>query len=629
MRLRLVAVAALAALSTLGTASAVAAATAPTLSPTKASVFPNRSYVLFLPRSAQVNTDGVSVFENGEPVNELQVDLPGQSGSASVGIVLLLDASLSMTGEPIKQGMAAARAFTENRGSEEQLATVLFNSKARVILPLTKSDGRIAGALARKPPLAFGTHISDAVQTAVQLLDSANVDIGSIVLLSDGHDVGSLVSAADAIAGAQRAHVRIFSVGLRSSSFSPATLNRYAHSTGGTFTIASSPASLSKIYSALSVALSNEYLISYRSLAGPAERVFVTVKVPGFSGAAVTSYKSPGLPVASVAAHRSWWGRFIQSSVAASLVIAVVVLLFGVSVYLLFRRGDRRFERRLARFVSLSPEEQARVRQEDVSETLEAPSTPSLIRPTEWYRGFENEINLGRVDASPAAVVGFAGAGTVLVGGVFAALVGSAWGVLLGLVVLVIVRWFVGFKLRRVRTEFAEQLPDNLDVVSSALRAGHSLVGALTVTVDASSEPSRSELGRALADEQLGVPLDEALHVVAKRMANRDLIQVAMVSMLQREAGSNAAEVLEQVAENVRNQMDLKRLVRTLTAQGRLARWIVSFLPLFLFVALFVINRQYISPLWQTNGGIAAMCVAGVMVIAGSLIIKRIVEIEV
>ena len=166
-------------------------------------------------------------------------------------------------------------------------------------------------------------------------------------------------------------------------------------------------------------------------------------------------------------------------------------------------------------------------------------------------------------------------------------------------------------------------------MVASALRAGHSLVGALTVTVDASSEPSRSELGRALADEQLGVPLDDALRVVAKRMDNRDLIQVAMVAMLQREAGTNAAEVLEQVAENVRDQMELKRLVRTLTAQGRMARWIVSFLPLFLFVALFLINRSYLAPLWETNGGIAAMIVAGVMIVAGSFVIKRIVEIEV
>jgi len=632
MRPRLVAAAAVAALFALGMGSAGAATSAATasaakLTPTKASVFPNRSYILSLPRAAHV-AEGVSVFENGQPVNDLQVDVPGQSGSTSVGAVLLIDASLSMKGEPIKQAMAAARAFAENRAAQEQLATIFFNSTTKTALPLSTSDGRINAALARQPALAFGTHIDDAVNAAVDLLDSSNIDIGSIVLLSDGRDVGSTVSQADALTAAKSARVRIFSVGLQSPSFTPANLNRYARGTGGTFTVASSAASLSKIFTALSVAISNEYLISYRSLAGPGQRVFVSVKVPGFPGAAVSSYTSPGLPITTVP-QRSWWNRFIQSTLAAWLVIAFVVVLCGISVYLFVHRRDRRFERRLARFVSLTPEEQAQLRKADVAETLEHPAERKRFDLANAYARFQEDVELSRLELPAASLVGLSALGAVVVGGIFAVLVSSGWGLLLGLVVPVIVHWFVGFRLRRLRNEFAEQLPDNLDVVASALRAGHSLVGALTVTVDASSEPSRSELGRALADEQLGVPLDDALHVVANRMDNRDLIQVAMVSMLQREAGTNAAEVLERVAENVRAQMDLKRLVRTLTAQGRMARWIVSFLPLFLFCALFLINRKYMAPLWETNGGIAAMVVAGLMVVAGSLIIKRIVEIQV
>ena len=73
-------------------------------------------------------------------------------------------------------------------------------------------------------------------------------------------------------------------------------------------------------------------------------------------------------------------------------------------------------------------------------------------------------------------------------------------------------------------------------------------------------------------------------------------IQVALVARLQREAGTNAAEVLDQVSENVRNRMELVRLIRTLTAQGRMARWIVSLLPVFLFVAIYVLNREYLQP---------------------------------
>ncbi len=153
--------------------------------------------------------------------------------------------------------------------------------------------------------------------------------------------------------------------------------------------------------------------------------------------------------------------------------------------------------------------------------------------------------------------------------------------------------------------------------------------GALKVAVDGAPEPSRSELGRAIADEQLGVPLEDALRVVAHRMMSRDLTQVALVAQLQREAGTNAAEVIDQVSMNIRNRLDLHRLVKTLTAQGRMSRWIVSILPLFLFVAIYFLNNEYLSPLWETNAGKAALILAIAMIVAGSLVIKKIVEIEV
>ncbi len=87
-----------------------------------------------------------------------------------------------------------------------------------------------------------------------------------------------------------------------------------------------------------------------------------------------------------------------------------------------------------------------------------------------------------------------------------------------------------------------------------------------------------------LADEQLGLPLEDGLGVVAKRMDSRDLEQVILVANLQRETGGNTAEVLERVAETVRERGELRRLVASLTAQGRMSRWIVTALPILLLV---------------------------------------------
>jgi tight adherence protein B len=184
-------------------------------------------------------------------------------------------------------------------------------------------------------------------------------------------------------------------------------------------------------------------------------------------------------------------------------------------------------------------------------------------------------------------------------------------------------------EIRKIRWAFESQLPDNLQVLASALRAGHSFVGALSVVGADALEPSKREFTRVVADEQLGVPLEDSLREVARRMDSSDLEQVALVAELQRRSGGNMAEVLDRVVDTVRNRFDLRRMVRTLTAQGRMARWILSLLPVFLAGIISLIDPSYMKPLFTSGGGQAALAVAAVMVILGSLSIKRIIEIKV
>jgi tight adherence protein B len=192
-----------------------------------------------------------------------------------------------------------------------------------------------------------------------------------------------------------------------------------------------------------------------------------------------------------------------------------------------------------------------------------------------------------------------------------------------------IVRAVVRQRANRQRQLFAEQLPDNLQVLASALRAGHSLVGALSVVVDDSAEPSRSEFKRVIADEQLGVPLEDAIEVVAERMQSRDLSQVGLVAALQHETGGNTAEVLDRVADTVRERFELRRLVRTLTAQGRMSRWVLTSLPIGLLLVITLLNPDYIEPLYTNPIGRVVLVVAGLMVVSGSLVIRKIIDIKV
>jgi tight adherence protein B len=161
------------------------------------------------------------------------------------------------------------------------------------------------------------------------------------------------------------------------------------------------------------------------------------------------------------------------------------------------------------------------------------------------------------------------------------------------------------------------------------LRAGHSFIGALSVVVNDAPEPARSEFQRVVADEQLGVPIDDALHVVVERMQSRELEQVALVAALQRETGGNTAEVLDQVTDTIRERFELRRTVQTLTAQGRMSRWVLTLLPLFLLLAITLINPGYMSVMYDSVTGRVLLVLAGISVVSGSFVIKRIVNIKV
>jgi tight adherence protein B len=149
------------------------------------------------------------------------------------------------------------------------------------------------------------------------------------------------------------------------------------------------------------------------------------------------------------------------------------------------------------------------------------------------------------------------------------------------------------------------------------------------VMIDESDEPARSEFRRALSDERLGMQVEDALADVAGRMANEDLTQVALVAALQRQTGGNTAEVLDTVVNSIRERGEIRRIVRTMTTQGRAAQWVLTSLPIALLFLLSLVNPEYMHPLYHTGTGQVLLVVAAVLVVSGSLIISRIVDVKV
>jgi tight adherence protein B len=592
--------------------------------------FPERAFILSLAEKTRLSEDRLTVRENGVVVPDVSLAPAGEGKGRGAGFVLILDASESMAGAPIVNAMAAARVFAAQRKPSQQLAVLAYNANTETVLPFTSEQGEIDRALGGKPEIAYYTRMYEAVDRAISLIEEANLSPGSIVLLSDGQEVGSLSSPDAAIAKARSARVRIFSIGLRSRYYDAATLTTLATRTGGRYREAGSPAALRAIFAELGSRLAREYVLRYRSTAAPNQKVRVAVRIEGVPGLVVSGYNSPRItPDAAGPFRVSGLSRLWQSVLTMIVVSLVCAGLFGLSILLVVRRRGRTLAKRMAEFVSLHKgSSEAEAGKEWLSSRVLVGAERSL-EATKWWARFKETLELAEVRMPALHIALWTVVGTFSAMLLLVLVTGSFLFAVLGLGAPLVVRALIRRKLARRRKLFSEQLPDNLQVLASAMRAGHSFVGALSVVVDDAAEPSRTEFRRVVADEQLGVSLEDAIRSVGRRMDNPDLEQVALVAALQRRTGGSMAEVLERVTGTIRERFELRRLVQTLTAQGRLSRWIVSALPVVLLVAISIISPGYTDPLFQTTGGRIALLFSAVMVVLGSYVIKRIVDIKV
>jgi tight adherence protein B len=588
---------------------------------------PFRAIVIGLPTRVSLDSGSVHVFENGDAVSGVKVVPANATDAGQFGVVLVIDASDSMRGSPVVQATAAARNFASQLPANTKLAIVAFNHSANVVLPFTNDATLISQALAAPPALGHGTHIYDAVQAALGLIGQEKIRSASIVVLSDGADTGSTAAELQTAVNARKAGVTVYAVGLRSAAFDPAALHGLADDAGGTYSEAGSADALSAIYERLGQQVANQYLVRYRTTQSAGSEVKVAVRVDGF-GVAQTGYTTP-IASAGEPYHHSAVAEFWRSPFGMLVIVLAAAGLVGFGVATALRPNSSGVRKRIGQFVSVDAPVIAREPSSTLLSSKIAAGADRSLGSTGYWTRFKRDMEIAEMTIQPIQLLLAGGMGALAAGWLFATLSGFPVVGLLGLAVLLVPNAIVQSKLRKKRAAFGEQLPDNLQVMASAMRAGHSFIGALAVVTEDSPEPSASEFRRAVADEQLGVSLEEALGSVVERMDNRDLAQVALVAALQRQTGGNTAEVLERVTETIRERFELRRLVKTLTAQGRMSRWIVSLLPVALLLIISALNPRYEAPLFTHPGGRILLVFAVVLIVSGSLVIKRIVNIKV
>ena len=188
---------------------------------------------------------------------------------------------------------------------------------------------------------------------------------------------------------------------------------------------------------------------------------------------------------------------------------------------------------------------------------------------------------------------------------------------------------FVLHKKSQRMKAFAQEFPDAVDLLVSALRAGLSFAAAMQIVAEESPEPIRSEFAVTVEEQALGLDFREALVNLTRRVDSIDLKFFVTAVVLQRDTGGNLAEILENTAALIRDRFRVLGDIQTFTAQGRLTGVILMFLPLTMALYTWVLNPDYFKPMFEAQGGRNALIVAAIMQILGMIVIRKIVNIRV
>lgn len=232
------------------------------------------------------------------------------------------------------------------------------------------------------------------------------------------------------------------------------------------------------------------------------------------------------------------------------------------------------------------------------------------LRPTEY--------NMLRLLAGGAAGV----IASLRLGWVLGVLIGIAVGYFGG-------RFVIGYRHRKRLRAFDAQLAGVTVMIANGLKAGHAFVQALA-SVSASGKPPASvEFARCRREIELGSPLEEALTHLVQRNPSEDLDLMMSAVQIQRIVGGNLAEILDTIAETIRERIRIKGEIRTLTAQARASGWIISLLPLALAGLLTLIAPDYFTPMFTDPLGIGMIVASLTSMLIGIFFIRRIVDIRV
>jgi tight adherence protein B len=312
--------------------------------------------------------------------------------------------------------------------------------------------------------------------------------------------------------------------------------------------------------------------------------------------------------------------------------IFILLLVFGIMAFATKpSQTQQQLERRM-QSISAGPGE-ATSENADVGQLLKAERTSNfgwlegLLQKYQLSHMLETRIaqadsktTVGRLLLSSlgCAIAGF------LICRVFVSMLLANFGV--ALVLAYVPMGIINFKRSRRITAFGKALPDAIDMMGRALRAGHSMVAAINIVAEQSVEPVKYEFSEVFKQQNFGLPLRDALTQMLDHVPSADLRVLVTGILVQKDTGGNLAEILDRIVNVIRERMRIQGEIRTHTAQGRMTGYILCSLPVVMMVIINLVNPGYSNVLLQTPLGHKILYIGIGLLSVGGLIIRQIIN---
>jgi tight adherence protein B len=323
-----------------------------------------------------------------------------------------------------------------------------------------------------------------------------------------------------------------------------------------------------------------------------------------------------------------------QGLLSIAIGVGVIALIAGIG--LLFSKPKASVaEDRLAGLVNGRKTTKAK-KQDLSSGILARPAAIDLGRPSFWTRALPNAENLNllfeQADVSftfnrfMGVVAGLGATGAVF--GLIFRLPMFAIPLLALLWCALPFLWLIQRRRKRI-SQFVESMPEAVELVSRALRAGHGLASGLRLVAEEMKGPIADEFNRIFEEQNLGIPIELALRNMADRVPVMDVRFFVIAVVIQRATGGDLAEVLDKIGRLIRQRFELRGHVKSLTAEGRLSGVVLLAMPPAMLALLYALKRDYVSILFTTPIGVKMLWFTAAGQVIGAWVIKKIVAIKV